>query len=71
MNVLDLMKDLDNKQIQVKGLNVDYDNKQIELLLKMYNLEYILTAHEILRNHADIFISDGFGISVKYEISID
>ena len=32
MNVLDLMKDLDDKKILIKGFNVDNDKKAIELL---------------------------------------
>ncbi len=70
MNVLDLMKDLDDKKIQVKGFNVDNDKKAIELLLKTYDLQYIMTAHEILKTHAKVFIANGFSIAVKYEISI-
>lgn len=71
MNVLDLMKDLDNQKIMVKGFNVDNDKKVIELLLKMYDLQYILVAHKILSNHAKEFIANGFSIAVKYEISIE
>lgn len=70
MNVLDLMKDLDDKKIQVKGFNVDNDKKSIELLLKTFDLQYIMTAHEILKTHAKVFTANGFSIAVKYEISI-
>jgi len=70
MNVLDLMKDLDDQKIHIKGFNVDNDKKVIELFLKTYDLQYIMTAHEILKTHANEFIADGFSIAVKYEISI-
>lgn len=70
MNVLDLMKDLDDKKIQVKEFNVDNDKKTIELLLKTYDLQYILTAHNILKTNAKVFVANGFSIAVKYEISI-
>ncbi len=70
MNILDLLKDLDKNQIEIREINTDIEKKQIELLLKVYDLEYILKAHEILRKHAQIFISQGYNISVKYAISV-
>ena len=71
MNVLDLLNDLDNEKIQIKGLNIDFDNKKIDLILEVYKLEDILNAHEILKKRGIIFISKGFDISVKYGISIN
>ncbi|HUW06052.1 MAG TPA: hypothetical protein VMW01_07310 [Williamwhitmania sp.] len=70
MNVLDLMNDLDDQKIRILGINFDNDNKAIVILLKIFDLKHILTAHEILKNNAKEFTANGFSLAVRYEISI-
>lgn len=70
MNVLDLLNELDSQKIPVKGFSVDLDKKQIELSLKRYDLKEIFDAELILKKHSTALVSQGFGLSIKYEILI-
>jgi hypothetical protein len=68
MNISDLINEILNNGIKIKGYSVDMDNKTIDVSLPSYDLEQMGKAHSIIAQYAKKLKLEGFRISVKYEI---